>query len=340
MFRNEVRTGPSGPVFLYPRIILLVFIALVSGCTVTKSQLPTVLLSHVHPGGAQRIAFSPSGRRLVSGGLHGEVTIWSVGTGTMQQHLQPHRSRVQGLVWRDENHLLSVDRAGELRLYDIRTGDVQSVDLAGPVRALAASGDRRRILLGLASQVMWIETGHLQVEAQADMGSRVISVAVDAGGGRVAVSTSDGHVLTGNSHLSGWRELERPPSDANDLHFTPDGDRLLAGGWFRLLVWDVTSGALQTRPTAHLGQVISVDISPDAKTWLSLGRQTDSSLYLVDAQSNQVLRRLQAHELCGWQARFSPDGRYAASAGEEGSINIYDLTAPYRPVTVWGAETE
>ena len=340
MFRNEVRTGPSGPVFLCLKIVLLVIVVVVSGCTVTKSQPPTVLLSHVHPGGAQRIAFSPSGRSLASGGLHGEVTIWSVGAGTVQQHLQPHRSRVQGLIWRDENHLLSVDRSGELRLHDIRTGDVQSVDLAGPVRALAASGDRRRILLGLASSVMWIDAEDLQVQAQADMGSRVISVAVDSADERVAVATADGRVLTGNSQLSGWRELERPPSDANDLHFSADGDRLLAGGWFRLLVWDVTSGALQTRPTAHLGQVISVDISPDAKTWLSLGRQTDSSLYLIDAQSNQVLRRLQAHELCGWQARFSPDGRYAASAGEEGSIHIHDLDAPYRPVTVWGAETE
>jgi len=243
-------------------------------------------------------------------------------------------------VWRDEKHLLSVDRSGELRLHDIETGRIRSVDLAGPVRALAASGDRHHILLGQASRVMWIETEDLQVEAQADIGSQVISVAVEADGERVAASTSDGRVLTGTSHLSGWRELERPPSDANDLHFSPDGHMLLAGSWFRLLVWDVASGALQTRSTEHLGQVISVDISPDAKTWLSLGRQTDSSLYLIDAQSNRVLRRLQAHELCGWQARFSPDGRYAASAGEEGSIHIYDLNAPYHPVTVWGDESE
>ena len=46
----------------------------------------------------------------------------------------------------------------------------------------------------------------------------------------------------------------------------------------------------------------------------------------------QVLRRFQAHDLCGWQARFSPDGRYAASAAEDGSIHIYDLSRPYRPV--------
>ena len=53
---------------------------------------------------------------------------------------------------------------------------------------------------------------------------------------------------------------------------------------------------------------------------------------LIDAGSNRVLRRFQAHELCGWQVRFSPDGRFAASAAEDGSIHIYDLSQPYRPV--------
>ena len=106
----------------------------------------------------------------------------------------------------------------------------------------------------------------------------------------------------------------------------------MAGGWFRLLVWDLRQRRLEERTTEHLGKVISVDISPDGERWLSLGRSTDSNFRLIDAGSNRVLRRFQAHELCGWQARFSPDGRYAASAAEDGSIHLYDLSQPYRPV--------
>ncbi|TCK19367.1 WD domain G-beta repeat uncharacterized protein [Thiogranum longum] len=340
MFRDEVKTGSSDPVFLCLRFISLALLFLVSGCSVTKSQPPTHLLSGVHPGGAQRIAFSPSGRLLASGGLHGEVIIWSVGSGMEQRRLPAHRSRVQGLAWQDELHLLSVDRTGELRRYHVGTSDVVSRFFPGPVRAMKISTDRRYVLLGQANRVLRVNTGSLGVEAQGEIGGRIISVAVDAGGGQVAVSTADGRVLVGDRDLSHWRELERPSSDANDLHFSADGSRLLAGGWFRLWVWDVTSGVLEPRPTAHLGQVISVDINPDKQTWLTLGRQTDSSLYLIDAQSNRILRRLQAHNLCGWQARFSPDGRYAASAGEEGSIHLYDMKAPYRPVTVWGEESE
>jgi WD40 repeat protein len=322
------------------RFILLLVVPGLCGCSITATQPPTHVLANVHPGGAQRIAFSPSGRWLASAGLHGEVMVWSVAEGKLWRPLPAHRSAVRGLAWRDESHLFSVDSEGELRLYDLGTGRVQSHYLPGPVQAMVITSDRRYLLLGQASRVLRVDAAQLRVEAQSDVGGKVISVAVDAAVSQLAVATADGRVLVGDRQLSRWRELERPPTDAKDLHFSPQGRRLLAGGWFRLRDWDVRSGNLVSRPTPHPGQVISVDISPDAQTWLTLGRQTDSSLYLIDAQTNRVLRRMQAHELCGWQARFSPDGRYAASAGEEGSIHIYDLNAPYRPVTVWGAETE
>jgi len=227
-----------------------------------------------------------------------------------------------------------------LHLHDVETGAVQARRLPGPVQAVAYSPEGSRLLVAQGSRVLWVDVSSLRAQTPGDIGSKVISVAVDASGTQIAIATADGRVQLADADLSHWRELERPSSDANDLHFSPDGRTLLGGGWFRLMVWEVSSGVLRSRPTQHLGKVTSVDVSPDAQYWISLGRQTDSSFYLVDAQSNQVVRRMQAHELCGWQARFSPDGRYAASAGEEGSIHIYDLDAPYRPVTVWGVETE
>ncbi|VAW74081.1 hypothetical protein MNBD_GAMMA15-1753 [hydrothermal vent metagenome] len=316
------------------------FACLISACAVTTSQPPTHLIAEVHPGGTQRIAFSPSGQWLASGGLHGGLFVWSVAEGVLVHRLKAHRSRVRALAWRDETHLFSVDRKGELRLHDVESGRIQTQYSAGPVQAMVLTANRQRLLLGQGTRVLWIDATSLSVEAHYDVSSKVISLAVSVDGNQIAVSTANGRVQVADSSLTRWRELERPTTDANDLRFSPDGRTLLAGGWFGLLDWDVDSGTLQTRPTDHFGQVISVDISPDAQRWISLGRHTDSMLYLIDARNNHVLRRMQAHELCGWQARFSPNGRYVASAGEEGSIHIFDLEEPYRPVARWVDESE
>jgi len=170
-------------------------------------------------------------------------------------------------------------------------------------------------------------------------------------------------------------DLERVhDSGAHRIAFDPGSNKLASGGFRgKVHVWSVHDGRLITTLDGHRNsirglawlddttlisadrsglinvrslsssrvirstklKVISVDISPDGNQWFSLGRQTDSNVRLVDADSNRVLRRFKAHELCGWQARFSPDGRYAASSAEDGSVHIYDLHEPYRPVTLF-----
>jgi len=197
---------------------------------------------------------------------------------------------------------------------------------------MALAPDRAWLLVIEGSRLHKLALPSLQTLAQLDTDSRLLSVAVSHGTGRIALSSRDGWVRLLDTDLQDIAELPRPSRDALDLRFSPDDKTLLAGGWFRLLVWDLQQLRLEERATEHLGKVVSVDISPDGERWLSLGRSTDSNVRLVDAGSNRVLRRFQAHDLCGWQARFSPDGRYAASAAEDGSIHIYDLNQPYRPL--------
>jgi WD40 repeat protein len=197
---------------------------------------------------------------------------------------------------------------------------------------MALAPDRAWLLVIEDTRLHKLALPSLQAMAQLDVGSRQLSVAVSHDSNRVALSSYDGRVRLLDADLNSLGDLPRPSRDALDLRFSPDDKILLAGGWFRLLVWDLQLRRLQERPTEHLGKVISVDISPDGERWLSLGRSTDSNFRLIDADSNRVLRRFQAHHLCGWQARFSPDGRYAASAAEDGSIHLYDLSQPYRPV--------
>ena len=206
---------------------------------------------------------------------------------------------------------------------------VGSTQLSGAVDMVIAP-DRTWLLVINDSGIDKVSLPALELMLQYQFDSP-LSVAISHSGGRVAVSSADGRVFLLDTGLQQLGELERPSRKARDLVFSPDDKLLLAGGWFRLLVWQLDAGRLQERATEHLGKVNSVDISPDGARWASLGRDTDSQFLLYDASSLQVERRLQTHALCGQRARFSPNGRYVASSSDDGSVHIYDLHAPYRP---------
>ena len=326
MIRSEVRAGPSGPVFF------AVFLGvLLSACAPRATQVPDINLARVHESGAHRIAFDPGSQRIASGGYRGEIKIWSIETGAELYAADHHKNRVTGLGWLDDRRLVSVDSSGLLMVNDIEAHRLAgSTQLAGTID-MAMAPDRSWLLVINDHGLEKISLPALESVAQYRL-EGPLSVAVNHSGKRVAVSLGTDRVFLLNADLQPLSELERPSRKARDLTFSPDDRYLLAGGWFRLLVWQLDTGRLREHKTEHLGKINSVAISPDGARWVSLGRDTDSQFLLYDASTMQIDRRLQTQALCGQRARFSPDGHYVASSSDDGSVHIYDLTAPYRPV--------
>ena len=271
MIRREVKTGPSGPVFL----CLLPWILALASCGVSAVQAPTIALEQVHDSGAHRIAFDRAGHRLASGGFRGKVYLWSVRDGRKIAALDGHADSIRGMAWLDDETLISADRSGLINVWDLSASRVVHSAQLKAIQAIALPPDRAWLLVAEDTRIRKRALPSLEVMTNRELGSRVLSVTVSHAGDRVAVSTEDGRVMLLDERLAPLSELPRPSRDAQDLRFSPDDRTLLAGGWFRLLVWDLEQGMLEERPTEHLGKVVSVDISPDGRRWLSIGRQTD-----------------------------------------------------------------
>ncbi len=144
------------------------------------------------------------------------------------------------------------------------------------------------------------------------------------GAARYASSSSDGTVVLWSEGAM-RRQLDTPPADAWTLAFSPDGKTLSGGSWFRLYRWNLADGTLTTIATEHRGIIKSIQYIDDGNELASISRQTDSSVYFLDAESGEVQRRFQRHDLCGGDIAVSPDGRYLATTSDDASVRFWLL---------------
>lgn len=316
-----------------PVILVLAGLPFMHACTGFRtSQGPQLRLEEVHLFGAKRVAFSPAGDRLASGGLQGDIRIWAIPGGDSLAVLDGHNQPVSGLAWIDDDHLVSTDTQGTLRVWDAAAGDTLSEFHTEQITAMALLPWPARIVVGHASGKLRIYSWpDFALLAETGLQDEVLSIAVEPYLQLIAVATDDRRVQLFDARLGPVRAMQTPPGNVFELRFAPDGRQLAGGGWFRVFLWSPESGALEQRDSGHFGAVASLDYSPDGQQLATIGRITNATVRVTDVASGQLERDLSPQPLCGWHVRFSPDGRYVASSSEDGSVLLYDITLPYRP---------
>ena len=112
---------------------------------------------------------------------------------------------------------------------------------------------------------------------------------------------------------------------ADEIAFSPDGERLVITGWDGPVLWDIAS----REPLGPLPDtaVDSVAFSPNGRTLALAGFD---GLTLADARTRRRLgRRLTSESVAS--IAFSPDGGTLASGSEDGKVQLWDV-AKRRPV--------
>jgi WD40 repeat protein len=309
------------------------------------------------PGRFAGVAFSADGKSVITSctvshddgkKADGRVTWWDPATGKEQRSVERARSQNGLAVSPDGKRLVLVERDWHGAVLDGARGEsLAEFDFVRPVRAFAfnpadatrflAAGDDRRAEL-------WDVTTHRPVDGFPPLRhqGRVAGVAFSRDGKLVLTGSDDGRAQL-------WDGVTGKPLGAPLVHqapvravaFSPDGGTLFTGsldGGVR--VWDNPAAEeVGWGPRQQHGRIFSLAFTPDGKRILTGGY---GQAYVRDAATGKEKGLALAHPPAFVKAlAVSPDGKAAATVGEDPGVRVWNLddhslrfTLPHKTVPV------
>jgi WD40 repeat protein/serine/threonine protein kinase len=323
------------------------------------------ILTLQHPLGALRLAFSPDGSRLATGGQDKTVKVWEATTGRELWTSPQHTAPVAALAYSPDGR--SVASAGadwsklvhaEVKLWDARTGE-ERLTLRGHIGfilSVAFSDDGQRLASGGMDRTvkLWdVGTGQETLSLR-DHKATIQAVAFSPDGRQLASGGSDQTVRVWDATPLEVRAVEEPltlrvhPPGVLGVAFHPDGQRLGTvaddGG---VKLWDSRTGkALLTFPDSQ--GCWSIAFSPDGQRLAAgTGREGGQrgEVKIWDVRSGHELHNLSGFSNVVKGVAFSSDSRHLVSAHWDRTVRIWDTTIgqellpridPANTFAIWG----
>jgi WD40 repeat protein len=267
------------------------------------------------------VAFSPDGKRLLSGSADKTLRLWDATTGELLQTLAGHADQVLSVAFSpDGEHVLSGSRDRTLKLWDASSGRLLRTfeGHADQVSAVAFSPDGTHVLSGSGDSFLgkdntvglWdAESGELLFSLVGHRG-QVTSVAFSPDG-RQGVSSSWDNTLRVWDLDAGQLRHTLVGHAASAVVFLSSGAEVLSAGYngaFR--VWDVATGMVNRAWQGHSGAVTALALAPDGERFISGSNDATAKLWRL--RDERPLTTLLASPAGDWLA-ITPAGFFNAS---------------------------
>jgi WD40 repeat protein/serine/threonine protein kinase len=294
-----------------------------------------------HTNAVWAVAFSPDGKRIVSGSQDHTLIIWDVQTGREVRTLKGHTDLVHGAAFSPDGKRIvsgSIDRT--LKVWDAETGhNILSLNgHAGPVAGVAFSPDGKWIVSGSGDKTLKLWDAETGEELRTLKGHTMMVPGVEfsPNNTRIVSASTDGYMKlwdaqTGQVVLN----INGRTGYVASARFSPDGKRLVSGGDSNeVRIWDIQTGQEALTLKGHTGPVLSVAFSPDGK-WIISGSK-DKTIKKWDAQTGREILTFRGHTLHVRSVAFSPDGERITSGSADGTVKLWDAQMAQEDITFKG----
>ena len=296
---------------------------------------PALLTLSGHVQGVGSVAFSPDGKKIVSGSYDKTLRVWDAESGSsILGPLVGHTDWVTSVAFSpDGKKIVSGSHDQMLRVWDAESGSSILGPLVGHtdlVMSVAFSPDGKKIVSGSYDQTLRVwdaESGSSILGPLVRHTDLVRSVAFSPDGKKIVSGSYDKtlRVWDAESGSSILGPLVGHTDLVTSVAFSPDGKKIVSGSYDQTLrVWDAESGSSILGPlVGHTDLVTSVAFSPDGKKIVS--GSYGKTLRVWDAESgSSILGPLVGHTDAVMSVAFSPDGKKIVSGSYDKTLRVWD----------------
>ena len=274
-----------------------------------------------HGGGAQNPAVHKALRQ-------------ALGTFEDESHrtLRGHKDAVRAVAFLGER-LISASDDGTVQMRDLTSESAPVLwSMSGAVRSLATSPDGHQVASGLIDGILQlapVDAGDHPEALFESAGATVTSVSFASTGGGLAATWLDGRIALWNLDQSLATPLKTWQLDgrANSVDFSSDGQLLAVGGDTAVHLWQADGEEVTVGPPAYDSAVRSLAFSDNGQ-WLAAGTERGDLLLWERANLVESQQVLIGHRSAITSLEFHPDSGLLASASLDGTVRLWDVTAP------------
>lgn len=279
-----------------------------------------------HTGWIMGIDLSRDGCLLVSASIDHTVKVWDAHSGDCLHTLTGHTDWLYGIaISADGNWVASGGNDSLLRLWNPRTGKCiyTLTGNVGRIQQVVFDPNCQYVLSAASRQVMmWdLQTGQLLRSFAFPSFINMIKLNQDAS--VLAVSLVEALQLLNMQTGKCVKTLQGHSKKVPALGFSPDGERLVSGGYDqKIKLWDTSNGRCIKTWEGKVNWLRTVVFSPDGRTLASGGIEPEISLW--DIETGQCIGNLVGHTSSIKEVSFSHDGTMISSACDDADARIWD----------------
>ncbi|MCZ7686605.1 MAG: WD40 repeat domain-containing protein [Sandaracinaceae bacterium] len=276
-----------------------------------------------HTGPVSEVRFDAAGQLLISASADDTVRVWDLATNEGDVRFEGAVTDVA--LSADGRRFATASSEAARPIVEMR--DV--ADGAVIQRFVLDDANALDVVFSRDGDRVYVATTAQRVEVfDAASGERRARLAVGADLRTLVLGPGDARLgLAAHDELSLWDTRVEPRArprrghgaPVRGLAFSPDGTRLLSGGWDRrAILWDVESGAeLATYARPERTEAVVFTASGDRFAVAS------QEIGLFDAASNLPIAALSGHTREVMDLDFRPDGRALASTSTDASVRVW-----------------